>query len=83
MNLGIFGPYLGWMPLLSFLLLRSDDEVDQVLRRFPQGFLATKGTVNSEGGLRERRCYPMESKFGAWSVIHPGPISWSRRDSLG
>ena len=43
--------------LLSFLLLRSDDEVDQALRRFLQGFPTTEKKANTEADSGERRRY--------------------------
>jgi len=45
------------MPLLTFLSSRSDDEVNQVLRKFLQGLPATKETVDSASSFIERFCY--------------------------
>ena len=45
------------MLLLTFLSLRSDDEMNQAVRRFLQWFLAPKEVVDSEGGLGETCCY--------------------------
>jgi len=44
-------------PPLSFLSLRSNDEMDQVFWKFPQGLPATHETVDNIHKLRESCCY--------------------------
>jgi len=46
-----------WTLFLVFLSPRSDNEVDQALRRFLRGFPDTKEIADREGGFGEKCCY--------------------------